>query len=77
MKQRIKVFGLLVDLLGANEIEIDAVQSTDELIVMLHSNYPSLQSKKYFIAIDKKMANTSIQLQPSSEIAIMPPFSGG
>jgi sulfur-carrier protein len=73
----IKVFGQLEDITQANEIALEAVNDTEQLLQLLFEKYPALKEKKFKVAINKKMIKEKTMLQSNDEIALLPPFSGG
>lgn len=77
MEIEIRIFGSLVDDLGAEKITLDNVHDSDDLLSMLYFKYPSLEAKKFMIAVDKKIIHSKTELNSTSEIALLPPFSGG
>jgi molybdopterin converting factor small subunit len=70
------MFGKLVDIAG-NSISVDEVKDTDSLVNSLNKIYPALANTKYVIAVNKKVINQNTILDNRSEIALLPPFSGG
>lgn len=77
MKKEIHIFGSLVDVIGANKITLEEIQDSDVLLNVLHQKFPLLVDKKMLIAIDKKIITSKTIFHSSSEIALLPPFSGG
>ena len=73
----IKVFGQLVDIIGSNSFKMDDVESTDELIKNIHVKYPALINSKFKVAVNRNIVQSETALQSDSEIALLPPFSGG
>lgn len=73
----ITVFGKLTDIIGAATLQWPATRDTDELKTSLEQQFPDLKGKTYAIAVDKKIAGETVALAPTSEIALLPPFSGG
>ncbi|HLK29760.1 MAG TPA: MoaD/ThiS family protein [Puia sp.] len=71
------VFGQLKEMLGSERITVNDVEDIYELQKALHTKYPLLEHAKYKIAVDRKMISDNIKLNNDSEIAMLPPFSGG
>jgi len=69
-------FGQIAELLS-NKITFDAVSDTDTLRNKLEEKFPALLNIKYAIAIDKKIVLSNTEINETSTIAILPPFSGG
>ena len=70
------MFGKLVDIAGSSVI-IPDVTDTESLVKTLQKNYPALLNTKYVIAVNKKVINQNTILDNNSEVALLPPFSGG
>lgn len=77
MPINIITFGQIADITGANNIALENVADTNQLIEQLNSSYPSLASAKYAIAVDKKIIKENTPLNKNNTIALLPPFSGG
>lgn len=71
------LFGQLRDIAGSNRISINAITDTDDLQKELRLKYPGFASAKYAIAVDRKIISEAVPLKAESEIALLPPFSGG
>lgn len=77
MSITIKYFGLLTDITGKNEELYEFEYSTvSQLLESLYRKYPELRSKEFQVALDKELVDSEAQLT-GSEIALLPPFSGG
>ncbi|MBN8677615.1 MAG: MoaD/ThiS family protein [Chitinophagales bacterium] len=74
---KILVFGKLTDILRQSEQELHGPETVAELRAALESSYPELKNMRYLIAVDKKTANDQTTLTEQSEVALLPPFSGG
>ena len=77
MPLNIIIFGQIADITGSNNIALENVADTNQLIEQLSSSYPSLASAKYAIAVDKKIIKENTPLNNNNTIALLPPFSGG
>ncbi|MEP6465408.1 MAG: MoaD/ThiS family protein [Parafilimonas sp.] len=73
----IKIFGQLIDVIGKENLAFDVVEDTNALIKKLQEMYPPLTNLKYAIAINKKIIQNNTALKQDTEIALLPPFSGG
>jgi len=73
----ILVFGSLADITGANKISVTLEKDTASLLEKMIVMYPLLNNRKFTIAVDKKIINENTIIHSSSEIALLPPFSGG
>jgi len=73
----IHVFGPLGDITGSSTLTMEGAGDTDQLRKQLEEAYPALKDRKYVIAVNKEVVRTCITLQEGSEVALLPPFSGG
>ena len=76
---KIKAFGIAREIVGGREVEVECPgQTVAVLKETLEQRFPSLLAlRSYFIAVNNVYAADSTLLQPSDEIAIIPPVSGG
>lgn len=74
---KVLAFGKITDIIGTSELKFENIHSSDELLNLLQSQYPKLKDTKFVIAIDKKIIAKNSSLTGKSEIALLPPFSGG
>ena len=70
------VFGQIAEITGNSNFVVD-VEDTDELINKLNSLYPRLRNAKYAVAVNRQIIRNNTEINKASEIAILPPFSGG
>lgn len=77
MKIDILLFGQLTDIIGADSLQWEDVQDTDQLIAVLNKNYPALAHSKYLVAVDKNIITANTELTDNCTVAFLPPFSGG
>ena len=77
MNVTVKLFGQIVDAVGSNSTQVDNVADTDELIQNLQLKYPALTNSKYRIAVNRNIIQSNTALQQDTEVALLPPFSGG
>lgn len=73
----VKAFGITAEKTGRSEIELPAVADTEQLLAELFRLFPALREVKFAIAVDRKIAAANTPIGPNSEIALLPPFSGG
>ena len=76
MPVNIIIFGRLTDIAGSS-LALENIADTNSLVKVLHSLYPALADSKYVVAVDKKVVNENTTLSENSEVALLPPFSGG
>ncbi len=77
MQVQIMIFGQLKDITGKSELTLYDIPDTDTLIQTLQSLYPALTKAKFAIALNKKVISTNTSLEGDTNIALLPPFSGG
>ena len=80
MKITIKYYGVIAELMGANDdiIVIDKSSiSIAELNQILLNKNNALKDQDYKIAINQSIDNSNIKIYENDQIALLPPFSGG
>ncbi len=77
MRIKILLFGQLKERLGSDFIEVDGAVDSDLLIVKLKSEFPVLSEISFRLAVDKNLVSEKVVLSEKSEVALLPPFSGG
>lgn len=77
MRIKILLFGQLKERLGADFIEVDGAVDSDMLMVKLKSEFPVLSEIFFRVAVDKDLISEKVVLSEKSEVALLPPFSGG
>lgn len=70
-------FGSLIDVTQVSQASLPDLPDTDALTAALNEKFPSLQTKKYFIAINREMIQENKTIKTGDIVALMPPFSGG
>ena len=76
-KLNVKVYGQLEDITGSGIISTENVPDTDLLLEKLYAQYPLLKTKKFLIAINKKIITGKTEIDGKADIVLLPPFSGG
>jgi molybdopterin synthase sulfur carrier subunit len=76
MSLKVIMFGRLADIAG-NSVSVNDVSDTDSLKVVLEKIYPALTGAKYVVAVNKQVIKGNTSLDKNSEVALLPPFSGG
>ena len=78
---RVKLFAVAKDLIGNEslEVELPEVATVSQLRTALESQFPQLSAiiSHLMIAVDAEYANDQTLLTENSEIACIPPVSGG
>ena len=79
MKLTLLFFGVLTDVTGMSQKELNTEDLEDVNLLNLHlqSMFPLLSKHKYKIAVNQKIAEHSQTLQDGDEVAFLPPFAGG
>ena len=77
MQVEVILFGQLTDITRQEKILIADVADTDELVKAIEQQYPGMASIKYVIAADKKLISKNTVINEKTELALLPPFSGG
>ena len=73
----IKLFGMLQEKIGA-VIELnEPVETVAQLRAVLEKKYVYFNGINYLVAINRNIASDETIITNDSEIAILPPFSGG
>jgi len=70
-------FGKISEFISNQKLEIEGVETTDDLKKHLEEIFPNLASIKYKLALNKNLVQQNSEIKNSDSIAIMPPFSGG
>ncbi len=77
----IKLFGIAKEIVGNNKMWLDALENVltvGDLKQWLSQKYPALaELKSWAIAVDNEYADDAKSIQTNSEIALIPPVSGG
>ncbi len=77
----VKLFGITKDIIGNNTLSVNAIDKIDtvgDLKAWLSGRYPALHGLQSFaIAVDSEYADDSHLIETNSEVALIPPVSGG
>ena len=77
MQITIKYFGLLVEVTGCSKELINtSAETINDLLKELYSKYPELKEKDFQVAQNNTIVDKSEPIN-QTEIALLPPFSGG
>ncbi|MBW7936348.1 MAG: MoaD/ThiS family protein [Flavobacteriales bacterium] len=74
---KVIVFGIIAERIQTNELVLENIQDTDSLWRYLVEKYPLLKDIKISIAVNKHIINHNTLLNAETEVALLPPFSGG
>lgn len=70
-------FGKISEFIQNQKLEIDGINTTDDLGFYLEKEFPPLADMKYKLALNKNLVQQNTEIKNGDNIAIMPPFSGG
>lgn len=70
-------YGRLADLCETNSIELETAETIFQLKEQVELMFPVLKGQKYLIANNKRISSENENISFNSEIALMPPYSGG
>ena len=77
MKLTIKYYGLLAEISACSEETIEfSGSSVSDLRELLFKKYPDLEEKDFQVAQNLEIVSNDTAIT-ASEIALLPPFSGG
>jgi molybdopterin synthase sulfur carrier subunit len=77
MNLKIRYFGLLAEITNRSEETLSfSKTSVSDLLELLFEKYPELKEKDFQVAQDLEIVSKDMILL-ESEIALLPPFSGG
>ena len=74
---KIRIFGNLTDIFGADNYTIEPVATVSDLKEKLEQVFPQLGSYIYLTVINDEIAQANSFIPPDAEIALLPPYSGG
>jgi molybdopterin converting factor small subunit len=77
---QIQLFGITRDIIGQTVLDFPLAENTqvDTLLANLKANYPQLNNiKSLLVAVNSEYAEAGQVINPSDEIALIPPVSGG
>jgi len=77
MEIEVIFFGSITDITNTSQVVVSGCMDTQSLMHELINRYPSIASKKYFVAVNQKMIQDNTPLKTGDSVALMPPFSGG
>ncbi len=77
MQVTIKVFGPLTDIVRENDLVMNDVHDTDQMVQKLGERYPALHGAPYNIAVDKNIIDKNTVFTGDHIVALLPPYAGG
>ena len=77
MQLKIKYFGLLTEVTNCQEEYVNiSLNTVKELLDLLYKKHPKLKEKDFQVAQNNSIVILETKLD-NTEIALLPPFSGG
>lgn len=77
MQIKIKYFGLLTEITNCQEEYVtDSLSTVNELLDLLFKKYPELKERDFQVAQNNSIVALETKIN-NTEIALLPPFSGG
>lgn len=76
-KISVRAFGMIAEKIGSGHIQLTGISTVEELRESLFQQFPDLKKMKFSIAINKQLVSGNASILADSEIALLPPFSGG
>lgn len=76
-KISVRAFGMIAEKIGSGQIQLTGISTVEELLDSLFEKFPDLKNMKFSIAINKQLVSENAPIPADSEIALLPPFSGG
>ena len=74
---KVYFFGQLTDVTGVEQVTVPVMEDSAAVEQWLLQKYPGLTAKKYRMAVNKQLISATTALTKGSEVALLPPFSGG
>ena len=74
---RVSLFAMFRELLHEDSIGIECEARSHALRAELERRHPILRDTAYAIAVDLRIVHEDVALSETSQIALLPPFSGG
>lgn len=73
----VKVFGMIAEKIGSDSFEVVGIGTIEDFRIYLNEQFPDLRNMKFSIAVDKQIVHDACEISEGSELALLPPFSGG
>lgn len=73
----VQCYGIIREIIGAEIMVVEKVVNEEELRTQIYKRFPRLQKEPFTIAVNRRIISSSDIIPPDSEIALLPPFSGG
>lgn len=73
----IRAFGIIAEKLATEEVEVYGIHDTDGILEWIRTECPALKGMYIGIAVNRTMVTQNTVVTAESDIALLPPFSGG
>lgn len=73
----VRAFGMIAEKIGSGQIQLTGISTIEDLQISLFDKFPDLKNMKFSVAINKQLVSGNQSIPEGSEIALLPPFSGG
>jgi len=77
MRLQVLFFGVLREVAGERQMEIENIKDTLMLQKHLESSFPKLSKYTYRLALNQEIIKGNPLLKDGDVVAVMPPFAGG
>jgi molybdopterin synthase sulfur carrier subunit len=74
---KVLFFGSLEDVVGCKEKALANINTSDELINHLKTEYSNLTEKTFQVAVNQQIIKSNTNLNNGDTIALLAPFAGG
>lgn len=74
---KVLYFGVLSEIAGKSEEEMDFSGQISELKIRLNESYPDFRNQRFQVSLNQEIANDDQKVNEGDEIALLPPFTGG
>jgi molybdopterin synthase sulfur carrier subunit len=74
---KVLYFGVLSEITGIRSEELSFEGTADQFRRFIAEKYPALETKSFQVAVDQKIVSLEALLREESEVALLPPFTGG
>lgn len=76
-KMKILYFGVLSEIAGKSEENLDFSGPISKLQLKLSEMYPEIQKHRFQISLNQQIVDNSQIVNQGDEVALLPPFTGG